>query len=133
MRLRVNVILALIAALVLSTLPHSAAAEDNRLVMAARAGLHPVVVDFGKGQCTQCIKQGEAIEALRGELGEEVGFEFVHVIKEAALTGEYQVFMIPTLVFLDERGDEVYRYVGLLDAAALREKINELWPGRRAN
>lgn len=111
-------------------MPLSALSSDtpvNRLVKAAISSIRPIVADFGKGQCVQCNKQAEAIEVVESRLGDKVGFEFVHVVKEASLTGRYQIFMIPTLVFLDSSGEEVYRYVGLLEADELQKKIEELW------
>jgi thioredoxin-like negative regulator of GroEL len=103
-----------------------AGAPVNRLVEMATSSSRPIVVDFGKGQCVQCIRQAEAIEEIRGQYEDRVGFEFVHVIEEAALSGEYRVFMIPTLVFIDASGRETSRYVGLLEADELKNRIEEL-------
>lgn len=86
----------------------------------------PVVLDFGKGQCVQCIKQTAVIDEIKPQCEDKVDFQFVHVIDEASLAGRYQVFMIPTLVFLDAAGEEVYRKVGTMDADELRGKIESL-------
>lgn len=103
----------------------AAGTPDPPAAQAAASG-KPLVVDFGKGQCFQCVKQKEFIEELKGEIGDKVGFRFVHVIKEAETAGAYKVVMIPTIVFLDPTGREVDRYVGLLPAAAMRAKIAKL-------
>ena len=86
----------------------------------------PVVLDFGKGLCSQCIKQTAAIDEVKPQCDGKVDFEFVHVVEDAARTGKHQIFMIPTLVFLDGTGEEVYRNVGVLDAAALRSQLEKL-------
>lgn len=115
------------AALLLLLLPAFAVAADaDPLAAQAVASGKPLVVDFGKGQCTQCILQGEAIEAVQKKIGDKVGFRFVHAIKEAELTGRYRVFLIPTLVFLDAQGREVDRNVGLLDENALAARFKLL-------
>lgn len=109
----------------------AAAAAPDPLAAEAAASGKPMVVDFGKGQCYQCVKQKAFIEELKGEIGDKVGFRFVHVIKEAETAGAYKVVMIPTIVFLDAGGREVERYVGLLPAAAMRAKIEKLgWIAR---
>jgi thioredoxin-like negative regulator of GroEL len=92
----------------------------------ARATGTPVVLDFGKGQCNQCIQQTAAIDEVGPQCDGKVDFKFVHVIEEVALAGSYQIFMIPTLVFLDAGGEEVFRNVGMLNADALRNKLEEL-------
>lgn len=122
---RVVVIVLLFLALICASCV-GAEEPSDRLVAKAQATGRPLVLDFGKGQCSQCIKQTAAIDEVKPQCGEKVGFEFVHVVEEAALTGAYQIFMIPTLVFLDARGEEVYRNVGMMDADALRSRLEEL-------
>lgn len=95
-------------------------------LIANKAAGKPVVLDFGKGQCGQCIKQAAAIEEVKPQCDGEVDFQFVHIGKEPALAGVHQIFMIPTLIFLDAKGEEVYRSVGVLDAEGLREQLEKL-------
>ena len=85
-----------------------------------------MIVDFGKGQCVQCIKQAAVIDELRPLCEDQLTFEFVHVFDEDPLAQHYEVLMIPTLVFLDGEGKELFRHVGFYDADQLRAKITEL-------
>ncbi len=110
----------------LASANNATAGGDNRLVAEIKTSGRPMVVDFGKSQCTQCINQAAAIEEVRGACVDKVDFGFVHVIKESPLTASYKIFMIPTLIFLDDKGEAVSRYVGLMDAGALRDRIEDL-------
>ncbi len=109
----------------------SAGADDgNNLkdflpAKAREAGL-PLVVDFGQNRCGQCIKQSAAIEVMKEETVGEVEWLFVHVRKEEKLTEANKVFLLPTLIFFDAGGNELFRNVGLMEAPALRAKIKEL-------
>ena len=119
----------IVVALLLLVLPFTAAAAEkvtDRLLATALSTGQPVIVDFGKGQCVQCIKQAAVIDELRPLCEDLLTFEFVNVFDEDPLAQHYEVLMIPTLVFLDGEGKEVFRHVGFYDTDQMRTKITEL-------
>lgn len=86
----------------------------------------PLIADFGLNICKQCIKQSEAIEEYRLAAGNRVETRFVHVTKEAEIAGEYKVMLIPTLIFFDRGGKEVFRQVGFMSSGDMLSKSREL-------
>jgi thioredoxin 1 len=92
----------------------------------ARKSGKPLIADFGMNQCKQCIKQTEAIDKFRPDAGDRLTLRFIHVAKEADLAGAYKIVLIPTLIFFDKQGKEVFRQVGLMPYDELRAKSREL-------
>lgn len=86
----------------------------------------PLIADFGLNICKQCIKQSEAMEEYRLAVGDGVETRFVHVTKEAQTAGEYKVMLIPTLIFFDRSGKEVFRQVGYMPADEMISKSRSL-------
>ena len=92
----------------------------------ARAAGKPLIADFGMNRCLQCIEQAKTMEELRASLDGRVLLRFVHVGEEEALAEAYKVLLIPTLVFFDADGTEVFRNVGRMKRDAMLAKVREL-------
>src|SRR5512138_1462763 len=107
-----------IAAAVILLCAAAALAADS-LGGEARAAGKPLIVDFGMTRCQQCIEQSKTMDELKTDVGERVLLKFVHVGKEEALAEEYKVLMIPTLVFFDAQGKELFRNVGQMKKDAM--------------
>jgi thioredoxin 1 len=100
--------------LVLAGAAHAGPLED-----AAREAGKPLIVRFGLDRCLQCIKQGQAFDTLEPQYAGQMAFRFVHIGKQEEMAGAYKVLLIPTVLFFDAGGEEVFRHVGYLDAAQL--------------
>jgi thioredoxin 1 len=50
----------------------------------------------------------------------------IDVYKYQNLAREYKVQLIPTLVFFDSKGKEVFRHVGVLDKEKIIAKLKEI-------
>lgn len=105
-----KIIIALFITFIMAAYVHGA----DPLGDSAKKSGRPLVVDFGKGLCTQCLRQSEAMEEFKKAAGDKIDTRFIHVIEEAKLAGDYRVFMIPTLLFFDRQGKEVFRQVGFM-------------------
>ena len=112
-----------LAVLILSAICASAA--DPLGEAAAKSG-KPLIVDFGLNLCKQCIRQSEAMDRLKESHGGKIGLTFVHVTKEAGTAADYKIMLIPTLLFFDSRGKEVFRQVGYMAYEDILTKIDEL-------
>lgn len=98
----------------------------NPLGDAARTSGKPLIADFGLNICKQCIKQSEALEEYKKAVGDKVPTRFVHVTKEADTASNYKVMLIPTLIFFDREGRELFRQVGYMPAEEMLAKTKEL-------
>lgn len=92
----------------------------------ARANGKPLIADFGMNVCKQCIKQSEANEIFVKAVGDSVALRFIHVTKEADTASAYKILLIPTLLFIDREGKEVFRQVGYMPAEEMTAKARKL-------
>ncbi|MHB8763006.1 MAG: thioredoxin fold domain-containing protein [Deferrisomatales bacterium] len=107
-------------------LPASGGWAADPLGDEARAAGKPLIVDFGMTRCLQCIEQAKTMEELKTAVGDRVLLRFVHVGQDGALAAAYQVLLIPTLVYFDAGGREVFRNVGQMKKAPMLAKAREL-------
>ena len=112
--------------LALGLLLGSTAAAADPLGDEARKAGKPLIVDFGMTRCVQCIEQAKTMEQLKQTIGDRVLLKFVHVGKETELADAYKVLLIPTLVFFDAQGREVFRNVGQMKHDEIVAKAREL-------
>ena len=103
-----------------------AAGASDPLGDEARAAGRPLIVDFGMTRCLQCIEQSRTMDELKGAIGDRVLLKFVHVGQQEALAETYKILLIPTLVFFDARGNEVFRTVGQMRKDPMLVKAREL-------
>lgn len=104
--------------------------SETALEQARNAGL-PVLLNFHSNQCIPCIEIEKVIEEVEPEYAGRVAFVIVDVYdeREYDLCMEYGVQTIPTTVFLDAQGEVVEGYVGVIDAAFMREILDRLVSG----
>jgi thioredoxin 1 len=82
----------------------------------AKSGL-PRLVDLGSTTCIPCKKMAPILEELKVEFRGRVDVEFIDVTKNAQAADEYQINVIPTQVFFDKDGKEVFRHEGFYPKA----------------
>ena len=92
---------------------------------AARAAGRPAVIDFIADWCIPCHEMEHTTFAnpqVRQE-AERFAMLKADITREnddtSALVEQYQVKGVPTVIFIDSRGDEVHRLVGFTDAAEM--------------
>ncbi len=82
-----------------------------------------VLVDFGSNSCLPCRKLRPILDEIKKEKGGQVEVLVIDVNKHQGLSREYKVRVIPTLVFFDAGGKEVFRTQGFMSKAALLEHL----------
>ncbi|MBI5445063.1 MAG: thioredoxin family protein [Deltaproteobacteria bacterium] len=76
------------------------------------AGERVTFLELGSVGCKPCEAMVPVMDAVRRKFGGQVEVTFHNVRKDPALAGRYRVSLIPTQVFLDARGREVFRHEG---------------------
>lgn len=104
----------------------AAASAQGPLGEEARAAGKPLIVDFGMTRCLQCIEQSKTMDEVKDIIGDRVLLKFVHVGKEEELAEAYKVLLIPTLVYFDAQGKEVFRNVGQMKKEPMLAKARQL-------
>ena len=86
----------------------------------------PVIYDFGSGRCLTCREMEKILEAVKGQYGQQVEVRLIYVDRDKDLASRYKIVLIPTQVFVDASGQEVFRHLGLFPKDKLVKKLQEL-------
>jgi thioredoxin 1 len=86
---------------------------DNPLSSAFRSG-KPVVADFGRGTCVPCKMMEPILKKLQKDYKGRASVLIIDVGEFASLSRKYGVRIIPTQIFFDATGNEVYRHQGFM-------------------
>ena len=82
----------------------------------------PRLVDLGSDSCYPCKKMAPILEALRQEYAGQFGVVFIDVWKERDTAKPYRIRVIPTQVFYDESGKELFRHEGFYSGEEILRK-----------
>lgn len=77
----------------------------------------PMMLDFGRGWCKPCKAMAPDLEALHTELAGKVLVRFNDLGKETKLAEQYRIRIMPTQVYIDREGKEVFRHEGYASKA----------------
>ena len=77
------------------------------------AGL-PRLVDLGADKCIPCKMMAPILEDLKIEYAEKMDVQFIDVWKNPAPGKEYGIRVIPTQIFFDASGKELFRHEGFI-------------------
>ena len=91
----------------------------------ALKGGKPFLVDFGANSCLPCRQILPILKEIEKEYTGKAQVLVVDVYKLQELAQEYRVSLIPTLVFFDKAGKEVFRHVGAWDKDSIVGKLKE--------
>lgn len=86
----------------------------------------PVLLDLGADKCVPCKMMAPILDEMRETLAGRLDVRFIDVWKDAAAAREYGVQVIPTQIFLDEDGNELFRHQGFFSREDMLAKWKEL-------
>ncbi len=95
---------------------------------AATPAKHPLpkLLDLGANKCIPCKLMAPVLDELKKEYAGKLEVEFIDVWKNPDAGKLYKVEMIPTQIFFDAGGKELYRHVGFFAKAGILAKWKEL-------
>lgn len=73
-----------------------------------------MLVDLGADECVPCKLMKPILDNLTAEYAERMDVVFIDVWKNRDQAARFNVRMIPTQIFYDESGKELYRRVGFI-------------------
>lgn len=99
---------------------------DSKLTLKQGTG-RPRLVDLGATECVACKKLAPILEELRTEYAGRMDVDFIDVWKAANQDQAmaYGIQQIPTQIFLDPNGRELWRHVGFLSKEDILAKWKE--------
>lgn len=88
----------------------------------------PTLVDLGAHSCIPCKQMMPILDELRTELAGRLTVQFVDVSdqKNVSTARFYNIKLIPTQIYLDADGNELWRHEGFLPKADLLEQWKQL-------
>ena len=84
------------------------------------------MLDLGADNCIPCKMMAPIIEKLEKDYNGKADIIFIDVWKDSKQAERFKISSIPTQIFYDKNGKEVWRHVGFLKEASIVEKLKEL-------
>ena len=86
----------------------------------------PRLLDLGADKCMACKAMDPVLEKLRKEFKGKLQVDFMDVWKNSKEVEKYKVQSIPTQIFFDANGKELYRHIGFISEEDILKKWKEL-------
>ena len=86
----------------------------------------PRLIDLGAGKCIPCKMMAPILEELKTEYAGRFEVVFIDVWEDPSRSEEYGIKLIPTQIFFDASGNELFRHEGFFGKADILAKWKEL-------
>ena len=96
--------------------------EFNKAVKGGK----PLLVDFGANNCVPCRQLRPILKDIAKEQSGKAEILIIDVYKFKSLAAEHKIQVVPTLIFFDKTGKEVYRHMGAWDKDSIVKKLAEI-------
>lgn len=100
--------------------------ENQAALDAALNRPMPRLVDLGAGKCIPCKAMAPILEELRVEYADRFQTVFIDVWENEDAAEPYNINLIPTQIFYDAAGNELWRHEGFLGKEDILAKWKEL-------
>jgi len=84
------------------------------------------MVDIGAKKCIPCKMMAPIMEELEKEYKERAAIIFIDVWENPDQAKKFGIRSIPTQIFYDKAGKEVWRHVGFLDKTSIVAMLEKL-------
>jgi len=84
------------------------------------------MLDLGADKCVPCKMMAPIIAKIEKKYEGKAAIVFIDVWKHKEQAGRFGIRAIPTQIFYDEKGDEVYRHVGFMGEQDIVNQLNKM-------
>jgi thioredoxin 1 len=91
----------------------------------AAANPLPRLVDLGAGKCVPCKAMAPILDELKTQYKDKFEIVFVDVWENPAAAEPYNINLIPTQIFFDKNGKELFRHEGFFAKEDILAKWKE--------
>lgn len=84
------------------------------------------MLDLGADKCVPCKMMAPIIAKIEKTYDGKAAIVFIDVWKHKEQAGRFGIRAIPTQIFYDEKGDEVYRHVGFMGEQDIVNQLNKM-------
>ncbi|MEJ5259169.1 MAG: thioredoxin family protein [Anaerohalosphaeraceae bacterium] len=129
---RILIVIGLAAAVLLvfaarhSKTDKTASASAHSLPQPTGSSPLPRLVDLGAGKCIPCKMMAPILESLKKEYAGKFDVIFIDVWEKPDEGAQYGIRMIPTQIFFDPSGKELFRHEGFFSKEDILAKWKEL-------
>ncbi len=103
-----------------------AAASTNAPATPTTKQSLPKLLDLGAGKCVPCKMMAPILEEMKKDYAGSLEVEFIDVWKNPDAAKQYGIEVIPTQIFYDATGKELFRHIGFFAKADILAKWKEL-------
>ncbi len=86
----------------------------------------PTLLDLGAGKCIPCRMMVPVLDELEKKYSGKFNVKFIDVHKDSDSAEKWRIRSIPTQIFLDARGKELYRHIGFISGEDILARWKEL-------
>jgi thioredoxin-like negative regulator of GroEL len=72
----------------------------------------PTILEFGRRLCPVCLRNSLVLKEVQTQYQDQINLRFVYIDTDEHIFRQYGVTIVPTQVFLNTAGQEVYRHEG---------------------
>ena len=109
-----------------------AALEDPQAGIAPAEKPMPLLLELGSVNCVPCKMMTPILDELRDTFDGQLDVNFIDVWKDEAAGRQYGIRSIPTQIFFDSEGNELFRHEGFYPREDIVAKWKELGFGLSA-
>jgi thioredoxin 1 len=106
------------------TLANTHLLADNSLEVPVKGMV--TMVDLGAKKCIPCKMMAPILEKVEKKYEGKAAIIFIDVWKHRGEAKRFQIQAIPTQIFYDRDGNEVYRHVGFMDEAGIDAQLKKM-------
>lgn len=82
-------------------------------------------IELGADRCIPCKEMQPIMKEIASEFADQVQVVFYDVWKDPAPARKYRIQLIPTQVFIDQKGQEISRHVGFFPKDEIVKLLKE--------
>lgn len=86
----------------------------------------PTLIDLGAGTCIPCKMMAPILDELQRDYHGKVNVIVIDVYEKREEAAKYNIYAIPTQIFFDASGKELYRHEGFMAKEEVISKFVEL-------
>ena len=106
--------------------PGCAKGEEEAGLPQVRTEGMVTMIDLGAKKCIPCKMMAPILEGLKKEYASKASIVFIDVWEAPEQARKYGIRAIPTQIFFDKTGKEVYRHVGFMDKEAIVGQLEKM-------
>lgn len=98
---------------------------ENKSTVSAEQKL-PRLLELGSHNCIPCKMMVPVLDSLRSEYSGALAIDFIDVWEERTAGETYGIRSIPTQIFYNKEGAEIFRHEGFWSKGEIENKFREL-------